>query len=134
MLDHISIAVGDIERARTFYDAVLASLGHSRVMNVDDAPDFVALGYGASPHEPAFWIGAGKGPDLRQPEPPEGQHIAFQAQDRAAVDSFHTTALNNGATDNGSPGVREHYHPNYYAAFVIDPDGNHLEVVCHHPA
>jgi catechol 2,3-dioxygenase-like lactoylglutathione lyase family enzyme len=134
MLDHISIAVGDYARARDFYDQVLGALGHARVMNLEEAPDFVACGYGASEHEPAFWIGSGTGSGGDQtPQPPEGQHIAFRAPDRAAVDAFHAAGLAAGGTDNGAPGLRPHYHPNYYAAFIIDPDGNHLEAVCHTP-
>lgn len=135
MLDHISIAVGDYERAREFYDRVLGTLGHARVMNVDDAPDFIACGYEASEFEPAFWIGAGKGASAGlQPLPPEGQPVAFRAASRTVVDTFHAEALAAGGRDNGAPGIRAHYHPNYYAAFVIDTDGNHLEAVCHDPA
>jgi catechol 2,3-dioxygenase-like lactoylglutathione lyase family enzyme len=133
MIDHISIAVADIHRARAFYDRALATLGHQRVMDVEDAPDFVGSGYGAREHEPAFWIGAPK-PAAPVAPPPEGHHVAFAAPDRAAVDAFHKEALAAGARDNGAPGLRPHYHPDYYAAFVIDPDGHHLEAVCHRPA
>jgi catechol 2,3-dioxygenase-like lactoylglutathione lyase family enzyme len=133
MLDHVSITVADIQRARAFYDRVLATLGHRRVMDVEDAPDFVGSGYGASEHEPAFWIGAPKPPAPVAP-PPDGHHVAFAATDRAAVDAFHEEALAAGARDNGAPGLRPHYHSDYYAAFVIDPDGHHLEAVCHRPA
>jgi catechol 2,3-dioxygenase-like lactoylglutathione lyase family enzyme len=133
MIDHLSIAVGDFERARRFYDAVLAPLGGRRLMNIEDAPDFVATGYGVHEGEPAFWIGAGK-PARAAPAPPEGQHIAFAAPDRGAVEAFHRAALAAGGRDNGAPGIRAHYHANYYAAFVIDPDGHHIEAVCHKPA
>ncbi|MEJ2116859.1 MAG: VOC family protein, partial [Alphaproteobacteria bacterium] len=94
------------------------------VMNVDD----LASGYGtkAVGWKPAFWIGAGK-------PAPQG-HIAFQAADRPSVDAFYQAALAAGAKDDGGPGLRPHYHPDYYAAFVIDPDGNRLEAVCHKPA
>jgi catechol 2,3-dioxygenase-like lactoylglutathione lyase family enzyme len=133
MLDHISLAVADFARSAAFYDRVLATLGHRRVMDIADAPDFVAAGYGASEHEPAFWIGAARAPDHPAPQAPDGQHVAFAAADRGMVDEFHRVALEAGGKDNGPPGVRAHYHPNYYACFVIDPDGHHLEAVCHRP-
>jgi catechol 2,3-dioxygenase-like lactoylglutathione lyase family enzyme len=131
MLDHISLAVADFERATAFYDPVLATLGHKRVMEIGDAPDFIAAGYGAAEHEPAFWIGASREPGAPAPQAPEGQHVAFVAADRGMVDAFHRVALEAGAADNGPPGIRAHYHPDYYACFVIDPDGHHLEAVCH---
>jgi catechol 2,3-dioxygenase-like lactoylglutathione lyase family enzyme len=133
MIDHLSIVVADIEQARAFYGRVLATLGYRHVMDIEDAPDFVGTGYGGSEHEPAFWIGAPK-PAAPVPPPADGQHIAFAAPDRAAVDTFYHEALAAGARDNGPPGLRPHYHPSYYAAFVIDPDGHHLEAVCHQPA
>jgi catechol 2,3-dioxygenase-like lactoylglutathione lyase family enzyme len=131
MIDHLSLAVADYERSRTFYDALLATLGHERVAESEE-PDYVWCGYGAG-QEPVFCIGAGRPAPLKRPVPPDGQHIAFSASDRATVDRFHAAALAAGAQDNGAPGIRAHYHPSYYAAFVIDPDGHHLEVVCHAP-
>jgi hypothetical protein len=102
-------------------------------MEIADAPDYVAAGYGAFEHEPAFWIGASRQPGSPAPKPPDGQHVAFAATSRAAVDAFYEAALRAGGTDNGPPGLREHYHPNYYACFVIDPGGYHIEAVCHRP-
>jgi catechol 2,3-dioxygenase-like lactoylglutathione lyase family enzyme len=130
MLDHVSLGVGDFAHARAFYDRVLAPLGARLVMLVAGAPGHEAAGYGLREQEPKFWIGAAK----PVAPPPAGQHVAFAAPDRAAVDAFHREALLAGARDNGAPGLRPHYHANYYAAFVIDPDGHHLEAVCHRPA
>lgn len=120
MIDHLSIPVADMNKARAFYDTVLATIGASRVMNVED----FASGYGTD-CKPVFWIGAGK--------PSLNGHIAFAAPGRAAVDAFYKAAIAAGATDNGAPGLRPQYHENYYGAFVIDPDGNRLEAVCHRP-
>jgi catechol 2,3-dioxygenase-like lactoylglutathione lyase family enzyme len=133
VLDHISLAVADYERSWAFYDQVLATLGHRRVMEMTDAPEYVAAGYGGSEHEPAFWVGGAREPGGPAPQPPDGQHVAFAAASRAMVDAFYEAALRAGATDNGPPGIRAHYHANYYACFVIDPDGYHLEAVCHRP-
>ena len=102
-------------------------------MNFNDDPDFAASGYGQAETEPQFWIGCGKG-EVVTPTPPQGQHIAFTAANRRAVDDFYDAALAAGGKDNGRPGLRQDYHPNYYAGFVIDPDGYHLEAVCHKPA
>lgn len=124
MIDHISLVVRDLDRARTFYGPVLAVLGQRRVMDVEDAPDYRGSGYGSG-HEPQFWIGSGQPAPAVAPVPPEGQHVAFRAVDRATVDRFHATALAHGGRDNGVPGLRPHYHPNYYACFVIDLDGHH---------
>lgn len=121
MIDHLSISVSDIAKGRAFYDAVLAAVRGKRVMDIDDH----ASGYGTD-WRPVFWIGAG-GPALNG-------HIAFAAPDRASVDAFYKAAIAAGAKDNGAPGLRPHYHPSYYGAFVIDPDGNRLEAVCHGPA
>jgi catechol 2,3-dioxygenase-like lactoylglutathione lyase family enzyme len=133
MLDHISLAVAVYERSRSFYDQVLAVLGHRRVMEMTDVPEYVAAGYRASAHEPAFWIGASREPGSPAPKPPDGQHVAFAAANRAMVDAFYDAALRAGGADNGRPGLREQYHRNYYACYVIDPDGYHLEAVCHRP-
>ena len=121
MIDHLSISVSDMTKARAFYDAVLATISAKRVMNVDD----YASGYGTD-RKPVFWIGADK--------PALNGHIAFAAPSRAIVDAFYKAAIAAGAKDNGAPGLRPHYHENYYGAFVIDPDGNRLEAVCHNPA
>ncbi|MEO1093034.1 MAG: VOC family protein [Pseudomonadota bacterium] len=129
MFDHLSLAVADFDRSRAFYDALLSALGHARVMELDEA-DYIAAGYGVG-QEPGFWIGAAKPPSPVRPN--EGQHVAFRAADRPTVDAFHAAGLAAGGTDNGPPGLRPDYHPHYYAAFLIDPDGHHLEAVCHQP-
>lgn len=128
MIDHLSIEVGDIEAARRFFDPVMRTLGAQRLMNFE-ADETKVSGYGRD-DEPAFWIaqaGAGKARPL-------AGHIAFRAADRAAVDAFYRAALAAGAADNGPPGLRQNYYADYYAAFVIDPEGNRLEAVCHKPA
>ncbi len=130
MFDHFSLPVSDYARARAFYDVVLATLGHRCVMEQEE-DDYIAGGYGDDADEPAFWVGAGKPADTIVPQ--YGQHIAFRAPSRAAVDAFHAAGLAAGGQDNGAPGLRPHYHANYYAAFLIDPDGHHLEAVCHRP-
>jgi catechol 2,3-dioxygenase-like lactoylglutathione lyase family enzyme len=118
-LDHIGLKFADAPRAITFYRAALAPLDITVAM---EAPGGVAAGFGAA-GKPSFWIAPG-GPTT----PPV--HVAFRAQNRAAVDRFHAAALAAGATDNGAPGVREHYRPDYYAAFVRDPEGHNIEAVC----
>ena len=131
MIDHLSLPVSDYARSRAFYDKALGALGYKLAMEVTDSPEFVGAGYGDSnAPEPAFWIGAARerGP---APATPYGQHVAFRAPSRAAVDAFHREALAAGGKDNGAPGLRPQYHADYYAAFVLDPDGHRLEAVCH---
>ncbi len=130
MLDHMSTPVSDFDRSVAFYDAVLATLGYRRVMDFEGGGHRGA-GYGQA-EKPSFWIGAATAARSAV-TPPAGFHVAFAASERAAVDSFHAAALEAGAGDNGAPGLRPHYHPNYYASFVIDPDGYHIEAVCHGP-
>ena len=136
MIDHFSLPVSDYARSRAFrafYDKALGTLGYNMLMEMTDSPDYVAAGYGpADLPEPAFWIGAGRIPGP-PPETPEGQHIGFRAPDRAAVDAFYAAAVAAGGSDNGAPGLRPQYHPAYYAAFVLDPDGHRIEAVCHRP-
>ena len=121
MIDHVSIGVGDIARAGRFYDAVMKPLGYSRQSDGE-----TALGYGA---DGAFlWLLASRSPV--KPDRESGLHFCFVAKDRAGVDAFHAAALANGGTDNGKPGVRADYGPNYYAAFVVDPDGYRIEAYC----
>ncbi|KPL67574.1 glyoxalase [Erythrobacter sp. SG61-1L] len=128
MLDHIGLAVSDISRARAFYDQALRPLGYSLIM--ETGPDVTHsggtwLGYG--PHgKPVLWVGDNIPPG-------RGYHVALEAESREMVRAFHAAALAAGGTDNGAPGVREHYSPNYYAAFVFDPDGINLEAVCYAP-
>ena len=119
MIDHISVYVSDYARSKAFYLAALAPLGYALAMEHPAGAGFKA---GAIPD---FWISAGV--------PTPCGHIAFSSPNRAAVDAFHRAALAAGATDNGAPGLRPAYHPNYYGAFVLDPDGHHIEAVCHLP-
>lgn len=124
MLDHAGFPVSDYSRSKAFYLQALAPLGYVLVMEVQqDDNDSPAAGFGAG-GKPDFWIGGEGG--LQRPI-----HIAITAQSRAAVDAFHRAALAAGGKDNGAPGLRPHYHPNYYAAFVHDPDGHNIEAVCH---
>ena len=120
MLDHVTIGVSDFGRAKLFYDQALRPLGIERLYA--ESMDFA--GYGRL-DKAFFWIGL-------RPATQTGAHIAFAAADRATVDRFHAAALAAGGRDNGTPGLRPHYHPDYYGAFVIDPDGHNIEAVCHH--
>ncbi|MFM7348783.1 MAG: VOC family protein [Erythrobacter sp.] len=125
MIDHIGFAVSNIARSRAFYDAALAPLGLALVMEFgpeQTESGGTALGYGEE-GEPFFWIGDNE-------QVGEGTHVALSAPTRAAVDAFHAAALAGGGRDHGAPGLREHYGPDYYAAFVLDPDGINLEAVC----
>jgi catechol 2,3-dioxygenase-like lactoylglutathione lyase family enzyme len=128
MIDHVGFPVSDYERSKAFYQSALAPLGYSLLMEYpadrteSGAP---AAGFGKR-GKPDFWIGG------------EGAlkgvlHIALTAETRAAVDAFHKAAIGAGGRDNGSPGLRAQYHPNYYGAFVFDPDGHNIEAVCHKP-
>jgi catechol 2,3-dioxygenase-like lactoylglutathione lyase family enzyme len=127
MIDHIGFPVSDYKRSKAFYERALAPLGYTLIMEVQqDANDSPAAGFGAG-GKPDFWIG-GEG------KLNKAVHIALTARDRAAVDAFHRAALAAGGKDNGGPGLRPHYHPNYYGAFVLDPDGHNIEAVCHAPA
>ena len=118
MIDHVTLRASDFAKSRAFYEAALAPLGYEVIMEFEQA---VGMGSGGFPD---FWLGAG--------EPSRKAHLAFRT-DRAAVDAFHAAALGAGGEDNGAPGPRPQYHENYYAAFVIDPDGNNIEAVCHEP-
>ena len=122
MLDHVTIGVSDMDRSIAFYDAVLKIVGIERLYAERD--EFA--GYGAD-GKAFFWI------DLKT-ETITGIHVAFMVVDRASVDRFHATALEAGGRDNDKPGLRRHYHPHYYGAFVLDPDGHNIEAVCHRSA
>jgi catechol 2,3-dioxygenase-like lactoylglutathione lyase family enzyme len=122
MLGHASFGVSDLERAIAFYDAVLASLGPTRIWTKPNT-----AGYGLPGGGDLFALKQQSTP-VRPPGP--GFHLAFNAPTHAAVDSFHSEALRAGGIDNGRPGLRPHYGPTYYAAFVIDPDGHPIEAVC----
>lgn len=130
-LDHVSIGVVDVNAARVFYDAALAPLGLKAVMPVNVGGNPVAIGYGETPERPFFWIGLPF--DGKTASAGNGVHICLTARDRAAVDAFFAAALAAGGRDDGGPGLRPHYHPAYYAAFVRDLDGNKIEAVCHAP-
>jgi catechol 2,3-dioxygenase-like lactoylglutathione lyase family enzyme len=123
MIDHVEIAVSDYNRAKKFYEQALAPLGYGFVMEYTGQSGRHSSGFG-SKHMPFFWIGDG-GP------PKSPVHVAFAAKNRAEVNAFHRAAIAAGGTDNGAPGLRPHYHPNYYGAFVLDPDGHNIEAVCH---
>jgi catechol 2,3-dioxygenase-like lactoylglutathione lyase family enzyme len=118
-LDHVGLDVSDYERSKAFYEQALAPLGMTLMME----PGPEVGGFGAD--YPFFWIGK------RDRGSNSGTHVAFTAPDRETVDAFHAAALEAGGQDNGGPGLREIYHPTYYGAFVLDPDGNNVEAVCH---
>ena len=121
-LDHVGLDVSDYDASKAFYDKALAPLGMRLMME----PIERVGGYGDD--FPFFWIAQrNRGSD-------SGVHVAFRVEDRKTVDAFHEAALAAGGKDNGEPGVREIYHPHYYGAFVLDPDGNNVEAVCHRPA
>lgn len=127
MIDHTGVVVSHFAASRQFYAKALAPIGYSLLMEVSAAQTGRqdAAGFGVPP-KPDFWIGSGI-PNV----PPV--HVAFRVSSRALVDAFHAAALAAGGRDNGAPGLRLHYHPDYYAAFVLDPDGHNIEVVCHEP-
>ena len=121
ILDHIGLAVADFAKSRAFYADALAPLGIDIIMEGDD---WAMMG---RPGMPQFWFGEHR-------QVPGPIHLAFSALDRAQVDAFHEAALAAGGADNGAPGIRAEYHPDYYGAFVIDPDGHNIEAVSHGPA
>ena len=120
MIDHIGVRVSDYARSKRFYESALKPLGYAVIIEFDDEVG----GFGAN-GTPDFWIA--------QQNPLGPTHVAIQSADRAGVDAFHAAAVAAGGRDNGAPGLRPHYHPNYYGAFVLDPDGNNIEAVCHQP-
>jgi catechol 2,3-dioxygenase-like lactoylglutathione lyase family enzyme len=122
MFDHVGLNVRDYAQSRAFYEQALRPLGYAVVLAFDE---WKSAGFGQT-GKPEFWISE------REPFG-TGTHVAFACSDRATVDAFHAAALAAGGADNGAPGVREHYHPSYYGAFVHDPDGNNIEAVCHAP-
>ena len=120
-LDHVGLDVSDYEASKAFYEPALAPLGIALMME----PIERIGGFGAE--FPFFWIGQ------RERGPDSGTHVAFRTESRETVDAFHAAGLAAGGEDNGGPGLREIYHPHYYGAFVLDPDGNNVEAVCHTP-
>jgi catechol 2,3-dioxygenase-like lactoylglutathione lyase family enzyme len=121
MLDHVSIGVRDLARAKCFYDAVLQPLGYSRL-----SEDASSLGYGRE--AVAFWVGKAERPVSADER--SNLHFCFSAPSRESVNAFHAAAVSAGGRDNGEPGLRPAYGPGYYAAFVIDPDGYRIEAYC----
>jgi catechol 2,3-dioxygenase-like lactoylglutathione lyase family enzyme len=119
MIDHLGIAVSDLDRSIAFYTKALAPLGYTLIMKFGTHAGFGVGG------KPDFWIGAG--------EAKQSMHVAFRANGRAIVREFYNAALAAGGKDNGPPGTRPHYHEHYYGGFVTDPDGHNVEAVCHEP-
>jgi len=128
MIDHTGLTVSDFPKSKAFYARALAPLGYELLMEMSPAETGGAgvAGFGVRP-KPDFWIAGGR------PNSP-ALHIAFRAANRAQVDAFYRAAIAAGGRDNGAPGLRPHYHPNYYGAFVLDSDGHNIEAVCHEPA
>ena len=120
MLDHIIFSVSDLDASKAFYEKALAPLGYTIVF---DFPG--GCGSGVL-EKPDFFIRQGESVTPKI-------HVAFTSRDHASVDQVYAAALAAGGTDNGAPGLREDYHPNYYGAFFLDPDGNNIEAVCHRP-
>jgi catechol 2,3-dioxygenase-like lactoylglutathione lyase family enzyme len=127
IIDHVSVNVTDFARSKAFYSQALAPLGIGLLMEFG-----MAAGYGRE-QKPELWLGAGKS-DFQSDEQVAVLtpiHVCLRARNRAEVDAFHVAALAAGGRDNGAPGVRAHYHPGYYGAFVLDPDGHNIEAVFH---
>jgi catechol 2,3-dioxygenase-like lactoylglutathione lyase family enzyme len=120
MIDHLGLRVSDVPRSKRFFTAALQPLGYGVIADYGQA-----IGFGDSGGKPDFWIATGGGPGAT--------HVCFAATSHEQVDSFHKAALAAGGRDNGAPGIRAQYHPTYYGAFVLDPDGNNVEAVCHRP-
>jgi catechol 2,3-dioxygenase-like lactoylglutathione lyase family enzyme len=119
VIDHVTLRVHDLAASKTFYAATLAPLGYAVIA---EYPEAIGLGAGGKPD---FWL---------TPDPAAApQHLAFSAPSRSAVDAFHAAGLAAGGRDNGAPGLRAHYHPHYYGAFIDDPTGHHMEAVIHTP-
>jgi catechol 2,3-dioxygenase-like lactoylglutathione lyase family enzyme len=126
-IDHVSVGVTNMKRSKAFYDAALAPLGMTPVMPVEIRGPLVGVGYGEK--FPSFWIQLpinGQAASMGN-----GVHIAFNAKTREGVDAFYLAAMEHGGIDDGKPGLRTEYHPDYYGAFVHDPDGNKIEAVSH---
>ncbi len=125
MIDHTGVVVSDFDKSKAFYRDALGAIGYSLIMefpaSVTGHTDVAGFG---EPPKPDFWISGGT------PNRP-ALHIAFRVSSREMVDAFYKAAMAAGGTDHGAPGIRAHYHPNYYGAFVLDPDGHNIEAVCH---
>lgn len=120
MIDHVGLNVKDHKKSHAFYVKALAPFGYTALMTFD-----AATGFGRD-NKPDFWV-------IHREPLQTGVHVALAAPDRKTVDAFHAAAIAAGGKDNGKPGIRKDYHPTYYAAFVLDPDGNNVEAVCHKP-
>jgi catechol 2,3-dioxygenase-like lactoylglutathione lyase family enzyme len=127
MFSHVTIGTNDISKAKTFYDGVTAPLG---LVRQADYPD--GVGYGRTGDRPRLWIV--RPLDKKAATAGNGTTVGLDADTRPAVDAAHAAALKAGGKDEGAPGIRKHYHPNYYGAYVRDPDGNKVCIVCHKPA
>jgi catechol 2,3-dioxygenase-like lactoylglutathione lyase family enzyme len=127
MIDHTGVSVSDYAKSKHFYVAALKPLGYQLLMELDpaDTGGYEGAGFG-EPQQPDFWIGKGTPNEPRV-------HVAFRASSKAVVDAFYSAALAAGGRDNGAPGPRPQYHPGYYGAFVLDPDGHNIEAVFHGP-
>jgi catechol 2,3-dioxygenase-like lactoylglutathione lyase family enzyme len=121
VIDHIGLGVSDLEQSKAFYQQALRPLGYQLLMERDGSAGFGHNG------KPDFFIHTNR--PLSGPT-----HVAIASPDRATVQAFHAAGLAAGGRDNGPPGLRPHYHQNYYGAFILDPDGNNIEAVCHRPA
>ncbi len=124
MIDHIGIEISNYEKSKFFYELALKTLGYELLMEIKGF-----AGFGCKEDKgpiASFWIHAGNNPT-------HTTHIAFNTKSRSIVDAFYEAAIKAGGTDNGKPGIREHYHENYYGAFILDPDGYNIEAVCHEP-
>lgn len=121
MVDHVALNVRDLAAAKAFYEQALAPLGYAVGLDLGQE-----LGFRSAEGALDFWI-------CERGDPSAPTHVGFHAPDRAAVDAFHAAAIAAGGKDNGAPGIREHYHENYYAAFVIEPEGSNIEAVCQKP-
>ncbi|MFN4292422.1 MAG: VOC family protein [Permianibacter sp.] len=127
MIDHTGVVVSDFDRSKRFYQAALGAIGYQLLLEfpaaVTGSTDVAGFG---EPPKADFWLSRGT-PN----QPPV--HVAFRVKDRATVHAFYNAAMAAGGRDNGEPGLRPHYHPNYYGAFLLDPDGHNIEAVCHEP-
>lgn len=128
MIDHFSILVSDLAKSRSFYQAILAPLNYEIIIEMKSALSFGVLNGPTKSSDPGgeFWLTAGSPTQA-------GLHFAFASQDKNGVDQFHAQGLKIGGAGNGLPGIRPGYHPNYYAAYLLDPDGYNIEAVCHLP-
>jgi catechol 2,3-dioxygenase-like lactoylglutathione lyase family enzyme len=132
VIDHTGVSVSDFDKSKAWYEKALAPIGYGCLMQLPpeiSGPAKVA-GFGeTATKKPDFWVTAIPGRPATTPP----MHVAFRVETRAMVDAFYKAGLAAGGTDNGPPGIRPHYHPHYYGAFVRDPDGHNIEAVCHKP-